>query len=189
MEEEKVITVKKDPFFHKFARVMLIGIFPLGLINYFLWGFITNYDNFIIHITITLLLILYLAVNIFISWKEFSFFEKVGGILFFSMFYFINVLWLCNIFGAIITIFKPAEIHQVYVDYVKKKRHSKSWTPTYYHYFIFDNGKNEMFSFKAEKYEEDSCLKVKYKQNLFVKYIYIQEKLSYKNKTDCLSKK
>ena len=189
MEEEKVIIVEEDPFFHKFARVMLIGIFPLGLINYSLWGFKTNHDNFIIHITITLLLILYLAVNIFISWKEFSFFEKVGGILFFSMFYFINVWWLCNIFGAIITVFQPAEIHNVYVDYVEKKRHHKSWTPTYYHYFIFDNGKNEMFSFKTENYSENSCLQVKYKQNLLVKYIYITEKLNDKNKTDCLSEK
>ena len=189
MEEEKIIIVEEDPFFHKVARVMLIGIFPLGLINYFLWGFITNYDNFIIHIAITLLLILYLAVNIFISWKEFSFFGKVGGILFISLFCFINIWWLFNMLGAIITIFQPTETHQVYVDYVKKERHHRSWTPTYYHYFIFDNGKNEMFSFKTENYSEDSCLQVKYKQNLFVKYIYITNKLDDKNKTDCLSKK
>ena len=45
-----------------------------------------------------------------------------------------------------------------------------------------------MFSLKSENYSENSCLKVKYKQNLFVKYIYITEKLNDKNKTDCLSK-
>lgn len=102
MEKEKVTIVEEDPFFHKFARVMLIGIFPLGLINYFLWGFITNYDNFIIHITITLLLILYLAVNIFISWKEFSFFWKSWRyIIYFAIFFykhlvFIEYCWCYN---------------------------------------------------------------------------------------------
>ena len=52
MEKEKVITVEEDPFFHKFTRFMLIGIFPLGLINYFLWGFKANGERFIIRISI-----------------------------------------------------------------------------------------------------------------------------------------
>ena len=165
---------------------MLIGIFPLGLINYFLWGFKANGESFIIRISIILLFILYMVISLIFD-KAFTLGEKMGATLFFSPFYFLNIWWLCNILGAIITIFQPAEIHNVYVDNVEKVRYHRSLTYNYKHDFLFDNGKEEMFSLKSENYSENSCLKVKYKQNLFVKYIYITEKLNDKNKTDCLS--